>query len=131
MTRARAGLLLLGVFLFGAVSGAFATGAVIAYRFRHGGPPPERVERLAVQRLARRLDLDATQQRALEQIADRARARIAEVRSEALPKVESILDEAHRELRPSLRPEQQRKLDRIREEARQRLRVRGGGSPAR
>jgi hypothetical protein len=54
MTRARAIALLVGIFLLGAVSGGLATGAFVASRVRHGGPPPERVERFVVQRLARR-----------------------------------------------------------------------------
>ena len=113
MTRARAVALLVGIFLLGAVSGGLATGAFVASRVRHGGPPAERVERFVVQRLARRLQLDDAQRRILEQAAARARSRI-----------EAILDEAHQELSPSLRPEQQKELDKVREEARERLRTR-------
>lgn len=122
MTRARAGLLLLAIFLLGAVAGAFATRAFVTYRFRHGGPVAAQVDR--VERLSRRLDLDANQRQILETIADRARTQLRQVRNEAMPKVESILDQAYQELLPSLRPDQQKKLEKIREEGRERLRRR-------
>ena len=124
MTRARASLLLLGVFLLGALSGLFASKAFLAYRFRHTAP--RQVEELVVQRLSRRLHLDANQRQTLEQVADRTRVQLAQVRNEALPKVQAILEQAYQELRPSLRPDQQKELEKIREETRERLRRRLG-----
>ncbi len=119
MTRTRAGLVLLGVFLLGAASGAFATGTVLAYGFRHRGARP--IEELVVRRLARRLDLDDPQREVLRKIADQARAGIGQVGSEAASKVDALLDQAYQELAPSLRPDQQKTLEKVREETKERL----------
>jgi Spy/CpxP family protein refolding chaperone len=119
MTRTRASLVLLGVFLLGVVSGVFATGAFVVYRFRHGGP--SQVEDLVVQRLARRLQLDAAQRQQLEKVAERTRGEISQVMSEVRPRVESIMERAYQDLGPSLRPDQQRELDKVHEETKERL----------
>lgn len=119
MTRRRASLVLLGVFLLGAVSGVFATGAFVVYRFRHMGPSP--VEELVVHRLARRLHLDGAQRQQLDQVAERTRVEISRVLSDVRPKIESIVEQAYRDLGPSLRPDQQRELDKVRDETKERL----------
>jgi hypothetical protein len=119
MTRTRASLVLLGVFLLGVVSGVFATGAFVVYRFRHGGPG--QVEELVVQRLSRRLHLDTAQRQQLEKVAERTRAEISQVMGDVKPKIEAIVEQAYQELGPSLRPDQQKELERVRQETKERL----------
>ncbi len=119
MTRTRASLVLLGVFLLGVVSGAFATGAFVLYRVRHGGPA--QVEELVVNRLARRLHLDAAQRQQLEKVAERTRAELAQVMGDVKPKLEAIVEQAYQELGPGLRPDQQQELEKVRQETKERL----------
>ena len=119
MTRTRASLVLLGVFLLGVVSGVFATGAFVLYRFRHGGPA--QVEELVVNRLARRLHLDAAQRQQLEKVAERTRAELAQVMGDVKPKLEAIVEQAYQELGPGLRPDQQQELEKVRQETKERL----------
>ena len=122
MSRARATVLLVGIFLLGVACGAFGAAAWRVHRMHHQGFLPERMERFMIRRLSSRLDLDAAQRRVLEEAAHRARSRLEQVRAETLPRIEAILDDACEELRPALRPDQQKELERIRTEARERLR---------
>lgn len=119
MTRTKASLVLVGVFVLGTLSGAFATGAFVAYRLGYLGSG--RVEGFEVQRLSRRLNLDGGQHQLLETVADRTRVRLAEVPNEVRPRIDSILEQAYQDLRPNLRPEQQKELEKVREETRQYL----------
>ena len=119
MTRTRASLVLLGVFLLGVVSGVFATGAFVVYRFRHGGPG--QMEELVVHRLSRRLHLDTAQRQQLEKVAERTRAELSQVMGDVKPKIEAIVEQAYQELGPSLRPDQQQELEKVRQETKERL----------
>ena len=119
MTRTRAALLLGGMFALGLACGILGTAA--AHRFHQGGFSHERMERFVVRRLTHRLDLDETQRQALEQVVHKTRLRLEEVHAEVVPKIDAILDDAYREILPSLNPGQQKKLDAIRAEARERL----------
>lgn len=119
MTRTKASLVLVGVFVLGTLAGAFATGAFVSYRLGHLGSG--RVEGFEVHRLSRRLNLDVAQHQLLETVADRTRARLAEVPNEVRPRIDSILEQAYQDLRPTLRPEQQKELEKVQEETRQYL----------
>ena len=119
MTRTRASLVLLGVFLLGVVSGVFATGAFVVYRFRHGPPGP--MEELVVHRLSRRLHLDTEQRQQLEKVAEQTRAEISQVMRDVKPKLEAIVEQAYQELGPSLRPDQQKELEKVRQETKERM----------
>jgi len=125
MSRARAALLLVGIFLLGAACGAFGAAAWRVLRMHHEGFSPERMERFMIRRLSSRLDLDDAQRKVLEEATHRARTRLEQVRAETLPRIEAILDDACQELRPALRPDQQKELERVRAEARERLRRHG------
>ena len=122
MSRARAALLLGLVFVLGVVCGAFGMAALHLHRGHHRFEPA-RMERFIVERLSRRLDLDPDQRRVLEDATRKARIEIEQVRSETIPKIQAILDRATDELRPVLRPDQQAKLETIRSEMRERLRL--------
>ncbi len=121
MSRTRVTLLLTGLFLLGVVCGAFGM-AAYGRHHRHEGFSPERMERFVIRRLSRRLSLDDAQRKVLEETTHRARAKLDQVRSETLPRIEAILDEACTELKPALRPDQQKELDKVRAEAEDRLR---------
>jgi len=126
MSRGRAALILTGVFVLGVACGAFGMAALHFYHAHHGGFSSERMEHFVVRRLTRRLRLDDVQVQVLQQAADKARKELDQVRSETRPRVESILEQACDELKPALRPEQQKELEVIRAEALERLRARGG-----
>jgi hypothetical protein len=121
VTRTRAALLLGGMFALGLACGILGTAAYTAHRFHQGGFSHERMERFVVRRLTHRLDLDDTQRQTLEQVVHKTRLRLEEVHAEVVPKIDAILDDAYREILPSLNPGQQKKLDAIRAEARERL----------
>lgn len=126
MTRTRAGFLLGGMFVIGVACGALVTGAFTLHRMRQGGFSHQRMEQFVIRRLTRRLELDAAQRRTLEGVVHKTRLRLEEVHAEVAPRIEAILDDAYRELLPSLTPEQQKKLETVREEARERVRRRAG-----
>ena len=121
MTRTRATLLLGGMFVLGLACGALGMAAFTLHRFHEGGFSHERMERFVVRRLTRRLDLDDTQRRSLEEVVHTTRLRLEEVHDEIAPRIDAILDDAYHEILPSLGPEQQKKLETIRAEARERL----------
>lgn len=127
MTRARATLLLAGMFALGLVCGVLGTATWGLHRLHEGGFSGDRMEGFIVRRLARRLDLDESQRQVLESVTRRAHARLREVHDEVLPRVETIFDEAYQEMIPVLRPDQVKELDTIRTEARERLRRRHAG----
>jgi hypothetical protein len=124
VTRARAGLLLGGMFVLGLACGILGTAAFTFHRFKERGFSHERMERFVVRRLTHRLDLDETQRKTIEEVVHRTRLRLEEVHAEVAPKIEAILDDAYREILPTLNPGQQTKLQAIRDEARERLRRR-------
>jgi len=121
MTRTRATLLLGGMFVLGLACGVLGTAAFTLHRLHEGGFSHERTERFVVRRLTRRLDLDDTQRKTLEEVVHKTRLRLEEVHDEIAPRIDAILDDAYREILPSLNPGQQKKLETIRTEARERL----------
>lgn len=121
MTRSRATLLLVGLFILGLACGAFGMAAYGVHHFYHRGLSPEKMQALVVRRISRRLDLDDPQRKLLEDVVRKAGARIEAVRTETVPRIEAILDDADRELRPVLRPDQRKELDAIHDEAVKRL----------
>jgi Spy/CpxP family protein refolding chaperone len=121
MTRTRAALLLGGMFVLGLACGILGTAAYTQHRFHRGGFSHERMEHFVVRRLTHRLDLDETQRKAVEEVVHATRLRLEEVHAEVAPRIDAILDDAYRKILPSLTPEQQKKLEAIRAETRDRL----------
>ncbi|PYT12759.1 MAG: hypothetical protein DMF51_12415 [Acidobacteria bacterium] len=121
MTRTRATLLLLGMFVLGLACGVFGTAAFGLHRWRMGHFSHERMERFVVRRLSHRLDLDDSQRKVLEDVTHRAHQQIEAIHDEALPRIEAVIDQACQDLGPALRPEQRAQLDTIRAEALDRL----------
>ena len=126
MTRGRATLLLLGIFLLGLACGALGAAAFGLHRWRWGHYSSERMERFVVRRLSHRLDLDDTQRKVLEDVTHRAHQQLEQIHSEVQPRVEAVIEQACRELSPVLRPDQRAELDTIRAEALDRLHRRHG-----
>jgi Spy/CpxP family protein refolding chaperone len=124
MTRARATLLLVGMFALGLACGALGAATYGLHRLHDGGFSGERMEGFIVRRLARRLDLDNSQRQVLESVTRKAHARLREVHDDVLPRVEAIFDEAYQEMIPVLRADQIKEMEKIRTEARERLRRR-------
>jgi len=122
MTRGRAALLLGGMFVLGLACGALGTAAFLLHRMHHGGLAHGRMEQFVVRRLTRRLDLSEEQRKTAEQVVHKARLRLEQVHDEVAPRIESILDDACEELRPSLNADQQTKLETLRAEAKERMR---------
>lgn len=138
MTRARAGALLLAIFLLGALCGALGAVAWVRRDIRTGGVFGERIERMAARRIARRLELDPAQRDTLRRILVEARHRTEAVREETMERVSGILDDACDALVPHLRDDQRRELELLRRETRERFRVpadrrrgKGPGGPPR
>ncbi len=122
MTRTRATLLLGGMFVLGLICGVLGTAAFTMHRMREGGFSHEHMEQFIVRRLTRRLDLDTTQRQTLEEVIHKTRLRLEAVHDEVAPRIEAILDDACKELLPALDAGQQKKLETVRAEARERLR---------
>jgi Spy/CpxP family protein refolding chaperone len=119
MTRTRAALLLGGMFVLGLACGILGTAATL-HRLHRGGFSHERMEHFVVRRLTNRLDLDETQRKAVEEV-HATRLRLEEVHAEVAPRIDAILDDAYQKILPTLTPEQQKKLETIRGETRERL----------
>lgn len=102
------------IFLLGVIAGGTIVGLVVAQRVRHliNAGPSETVS-MAGSLVARRLDLDADQRRALEPILSDVAAGFSLIRVETMPEVRRLLLDAESRLRPHLRPEQQTKLDQL------------------
>jgi len=121
MTRARATLLLLGIFVLGLACGAFGAAALGLHRWRTGHLSRERMEGFVVRRLSHRLDLDDSQRKVLEEVTHRAHEQIEAIHAEVMPRIEAVIDQACQDLGPALRPEQRARLDTISVEALDRL----------
>ena len=122
MTRGRAAVLLFTVFALGGICGAVTATTWLRSRGRPEGPAYDgRVEEIAVRRISRRLDLDSEQRRILAKVAGETRDRMRLFRSEAMHRVDEILDRAFEDLTPTLREDQKAKLLQMRQETRRRL----------
>jgi hypothetical protein len=124
-SRARSIVLLAAVFLFGALCGGTG-GFMIARRwapepFLRGG-----LQRFAVRRIARQLDLDAAQRAKVQTILRDARERILGLAEKNRPETDEILGQARERIRAELRPEQRERFDRIVGERQERRRSRLG-----
>lgn len=104
------GVLAVGsVFALGAVFGAALCFVIL--RLAPAGPPPpampdgrgERGDRMPIARMVRDLDLDARQQKEIQEILERSHA-----------EVRGVLERSREEIRALLRPDQQERLDRMR-----------------
>jgi Spy/CpxP family protein refolding chaperone len=98
----RGALAVLAIFALGIVFGVAISFVLVHHVIRpaflagrHEGP-------MSVERITRRLDLDAAQQEKVRAILE-----------DGHKKIRAILDETRRQVRDQLRPEQQEKLDKL------------------
>ncbi len=102
------------VFLLGLLTGV-ALSALWAVRrlesFADNGPGD--VTRFAISAVSQRLDLDAEQRAKFAPIFERVEHGFVEMHREDLPKVRGLIEGAAAEIRPSLTPAQQAKMDEL------------------
>jgi Spy/CpxP family protein refolding chaperone len=106
---------LLAGFLIGLLAGG-GWGAWYASERREGWKRPEIRSQRALARFTKKLDLTAEQRRDVAEVLRAKRERIESVRGEAKPRMEEIRENARREIRALLAPEQQKKFDAMEEE---------------
>jgi len=99
---ARGLLAIVAIFALGVVFGAALSFAIAHHTGRPGRMGPRHDGPMAIDRMTRRLDLDAAQQKEVRAILEHGHA-----------KVRGFMDDTRREIRAVLRPDQQEKFDRI------------------
>ena len=99
---ARGALAVVGIFALGIVFGIALSFVIVHHVFRPAILSTRHDGAVSIERVTRKLDLDAAQQDKVRAILERGHAKMGEV-----------LDETRREIRAELRPEQQEKFDRI------------------
>lgn len=114
MTRRRATLGVLLVFLAGLVAGAMGGAKLTERRVRsviESGP--EAIDRLIVRRLASRLTLRPAQREEIQRIVSAGRSEIEALRAANQPRVRAILLDARTAIRTQLDADQAPEFDRI------------------
>ena len=102
ITLILAGTLSLGSFAFAQDQNEEGAG-------RHGGRKHNSIERITES-----LNLTPEQKTKVQPILDQARPQIEDIRREALQKTKAVMDNVKAQIRPMLTPEQQQKLDEVR-----------------
>lgn len=100
------------IFLSGVVVGALGTGYVVRgtlYKVVRGEPGFN--ERLVMGKLRRELGLNRGQEASIRPIVEATFRKIYALRAEERPKIDAILDQGIKQLRPLLSPEQNARLD--------------------
>lgn len=108
-TRLKMWLLLLGVFVLGAVTGSALTGL---YRSRASGPEArERAMHERFENMRRELNLTDEQTTAVRAIIDETRNEYRALRAELRPRFEEPRQKARTRIRALLTPDQQKNFD--------------------
>ncbi|WP_447601547.1 hypothetical protein [Nitrospira sp. Nam80] len=112
MTRQKLWIGLVVLFLAGVLTGIVGAALYWQYEGDHRGDrgPAARQERL-MKKLTRDLALDSAQQAAMKPIVDRTHKQLLQLRFEHQPEVEKILAQAMADMKATLSPDQQQKLD--------------------
>lgn len=106
------------VFLAGALAGSLGTGIYLRHKMEafeggtHGGPE---MTSFLVKRFTHDLDLTQAQQAEVRKIIEESEEKIMAVRHQYLPEIKGIIDQNLALMREKLSPEQQKKLDKLRE----------------
>src|SRR3954471_18862989 len=131
-TKGYALMFLLGAFLAG---GALGFSADRAFRRDHGRE--QRGSRAYRQRMAEELKLTPAQQRSVDSLIEQKHRQILALYKPVKPQLDSIAilardvsDSTHAQIKKLLDPDQQQKLDRMRDAARKELAERRGGDSA-
>ncbi len=110
--KAIAGILL--IFALGAASGAIVTHMIARAHlesFINGGQHAR--EDVIVKRLAKKLDLDNRQLEQVRTIVHETHTGIQQVRKQARPQVEALLEQGQKRISALLTPDQQKKFDKM------------------
>ena len=101
------------VFLAGVATGLFAGARHSRHKFiaRHGEMVGDRMR----EHLKRHLDLTPEQLSQVEPILDETAKRLRAIRTETTERVSQTMEDSHRHLAPHLTPEQQAKLEQMKE----------------
>ena len=83
---------------------------------RHGGGRGSRGA--SIERITDQLNLTPDQKAKAQPIIDQTRPQIENIRREAMQKMKAVMDNAMAQIRPLLTPEQQKKLDEVKNERR-------------
>lgn len=107
------------VFLTGVLVGSLGMGIYLKHqlkRFEPGGPPPppDRPD-LILKKLSPELDLTEIQRVELRKILEESEAKVSAIRDQFMPKIEKIADQTFAAMKAKLNPDQQKKLERIKE----------------
>lgn len=123
----RIAILLVIVFLAGVATGFFGGARHARHLFigRHGAHFGARMQ----EHLKRELHLTPEQSEKIAPILERMSSQLAEIRRETSQRVGDTMRESHRAMVPFLTPEQQAKLDKMKERHRRVLRIRGDHPP--
>lgn len=110
--KAIAGILL--IFALGAASGSIVTHMIARAHlesFINGGQHAR--EDVIVKRLAKKLDLDNRQLEQVRTIVHETHAGIQQIRKQARPQVEALLEQGQKRISALLNPDQQKKFDKM------------------
>lgn len=113
--RLQALLLLLVVFVIGALAGVAFERAGFRRPAHRPGPPPEHLRGLPP-RLREELDLSPEQARRVEQLLERNRDRTDAVLDQYLPQLRALTDSLRADVRAELTPAQREVFDRLEKE---------------
>ncbi len=116
------------VFLLGGITGSLATSIYMGNRFRTimQGPPAFLIPKF-ISRLERELDLSAEQKVQIRKISAELREELNEFMEKNRPQAEEILDRHISSIKSVLQPDQQEKMEGIREKMKQRWMRHGHG----
>ncbi len=115
------------VFVAGGATGLFAGAwhAHHAFVGRHGGMMADRMRA----QMHRQLELTDEQARAVDPIVDRMAGRLQEIRRDSSRRVFETMEESHREIATHLTPEQQARLEEMKQHHLRRMHGRRGQQP--
>lgn len=102
-------LALVVIYFLGIGSGIALSGLIASRRATH----PRQITEASLRFMTRRLHLDAEQRRAVRPIIERTGDQLEGIRQGIEDDVRAILMESEQEIREVLRPEQQRRFDRM------------------
>lgn len=114
MNRPTAALVVVLLFVSGLVIGVMGTHLYYFYRLRGFEGPRGGGVGFIAEAIERDLALSPGQARRVEEIVGRARQRAFELRRDTLPRMREIMEEATRDIRAVLTPEQRARFDALR-----------------
>ena len=106
------------VFLVGVLTGLLGMEIYVKYqlkRFEPGAPPSPPRPAVIIKRLSRDLDLTQTQRVEIRKILEGSEVKISAIRDQFMPEIEKIANQSFAAMKEKLNPDQQKKLEQIKE----------------